>query len=49
MTELGASLSFVPMAIVTGTCAEVQRPLTSVLSEFSGRSRFIAAALTASL
>jgi hypothetical protein len=36
MTALVAALGFVPMAIATGTCAEVQRPLATVLSaEFS--------------
>jgi cobalt-zinc-cadmium resistance protein CzcA len=31
MTALVASLSFVPMAIATGTGAEVQRPLATVV------------------
>jgi len=31
MTALGASLGFVPMAIATGTGAEVQRPLATVV------------------
>lgn len=31
MTALAASLGFVPMAIATGTGAEVQRPLATVV------------------
>ncbi len=31
MTALVASLGFVPMAIATGACAEVQRPLATVV------------------
>ena len=31
MTELVASLGFIPMAIATGTGAEVQRPLATVV------------------
>jgi cobalt-zinc-cadmium resistance protein CzcA len=31
MTTLVAALSFVPMAVKTGICAEVQRPLASVV------------------
>jgi len=31
MTACGASLGFVPMALATGTGAEVQRPLATVV------------------
>jgi cobalt-zinc-cadmium resistance protein CzcA len=31
MTALVASLGFLPMAVATGTCAEVQRPLETVV------------------
>ena len=38
MTALVASLGFIPMAIATGTGAEVQRPLATVVFRNSSRS-----------
>ena len=47
MTALVASLGFLPMAIATGTGAEVQRPLATVVIDWSPHSSPVLSASSA--